>query len=120
MAKLRLVRFVDSEGKPTSYFHLEKSEEQRARDILKALPNFQEWTPISRLAKEIGSSTLITTWTALKLWAAKYADIEMYGKNVIIAQEPLILIRKEKHNTRKNATKQKYLRPPIYIKHPHS
>jgi hypothetical protein len=47
-ARLRLESLVDNE----SYFYLEKSEDRRARKILKALPNYPKWTPISVLSKK--------------------------------------------------------------------
>ena len=115
-SKLRLVALVGDD----SYFYLEKSEDERARKILKALPHYQKWTPVSVLAKEINESTLLTTNTAFKLLGSKYADCEIFGKKEIIAKAPLIKIKKEKYNTRNNSRKQKFLRAPIYIKFPHS
>jgi len=115
-SKLRLVALVGDD----SYFYLERSEDERARKILKALPRYRKWTPVSVLAKEINESTLLTTNTAFKLIGSKFADYEICGKREIIANSPLIKIKKEKYNTRNNSRKQKFLRAPIYIKFPHS
>jgi len=114
-ARLRLVALVNDD----SYFYLEKSEDKRARKILKALPRYHEWTPISVLAKEIHESTLLTTNTAFKLLGSKVADCEIYGNREILAKAPLINIKKEKHNSRNNSLKTKYLRSPIQIRYPH-
>jgi hypothetical protein len=114
--RLRLVALVGND----SYFYLEKSEDERARKILNVLPRYRNWTPVSVLAKEINESTLLTTNTAFKLLASKYAECEICGKREIVAKAPLINIKKEKHNSRNNSRKQKFLRAPIYIRFPHS
>jgi len=114
-SRLRLVSLVDDD----SYFYLEKSEDRRARKILKALPKYKKWTPLSVLAKEIHESTLLTTNTAFKLLASQVADYEVYGKKQILAKAPMINIKKEKHNARNNSLKTKYLRSPIQIRFPH-
>ncbi len=111
--KLRLVSFHNEE----SFFHLERSEEARAIKIIKALPKYVQWTPISRLAKDIRQSTLSTTSTAIRLWGAKKAEKDdKDGKPQILIRAPIILLRKEKYNHRNNQQGTKYLCPTIYFK----
>lgn len=114
--KLRLVGFHGEE----SFIHLEPSEEARAMLMLDVLPKFPQWTPISRLAKEIGHSTLMTTTTAIRLWAASRAEKDdgNGGKPLIVAKAPIILLRKEKYNPRNNKHKTKFLCPTIFFKNP--
>jgi len=113
--KLKLVSFHTNE----SYIHLEPSEERRAIKIIKALPKYHQWTPISRLAKDIKESTLSTTSTAIRLWGAKQAEKDdNVGKPQILIRAPIILLRKEKYNHRNNQHKTKYLCSTIYFKAP--
>jgi len=110
-AKLRLVSLLDE----NSYLHVEPSEEARIRKILKCLPLFPEWTPISRLAKEIKASTIVTTNTACRLWASRRAEKITNGQTEVLATAPIILLHKEQFSPQRNR-KARYLRPAIYFR----
>lgn len=113
--KLRLVSFHQED----SFLHLERSDEARAIKILEELPNYPQWTPISKLARAIKESTLSTTSTAIRLWGTMRAEMDdETGKPQILIHAPLILLRKEKYNPRNNQHKTKFLCPAIYFKKP--
>lgn len=114
-AKLRIVYHVEA-GKPVSYFYLEKSEALRAIEILKMLPNISGWTPLSDIAERLKVSVLSVQSTILKLSGALYVDILNNGELQTLAERPVLLVRKEKYNTRNNLKKYKYLRPAVYVK----
>ncbi|MEI8348725.1 MAG: hypothetical protein WCI77_01090 [Candidatus Omnitrophota bacterium] len=113
--KLRLISFHQE----VSYLHLEASEEKRAIKMLEELPNYPQWTPISKLARKIKHSTLSTTSTAVRLWGTMRAEMDdEAGKPQIIAHAPIILLLKEKYNHRNNQQRTKYLSPTIFFKKP--
>jgi len=109
--KMRVV-FFEAHGE-LSYFYLEKSEALRVIKILKILPEITEWTSLSRVASAIETDVLVTQWTLSKLSGAKYIDILKDGERVVLAKEPVLLIKKG--HIRPNP-RCKYLRPTIYIK----
>jgi len=111
---LRLLFWLEEDN----YWVLEKSEEERVRKILEVLPKFAKWTPISALARAINDSTLSTTYTAIKLLAAKEIMQEKDYQIETIATAPIINLQKGEHNKKRSITKTNYLRAPIYIKHP--
>ncbi len=114
--KLRIVFFEDDEGKAQSYFHLEKSEALRVLSILKILPKLKDWTPASAISKMIDSKLPATLWAIQKLAGALYIDIKLPdGRRRTIAKKPVLLVRKEQHNTRNNLKKQKYLRASVCV-----
>lgn len=114
--KLRLVYFENENG-VQSYFHLERTEALRVIEILKLLPEFKEWTPVSTISKMINSKTPAVLWTVQKLAGALRIDLKHLGERKTIARRPVLFVRKEQHNTRNNLRKQKYLRPTVYVKH---
>jgi hypothetical protein len=113
--KLRLVFYKDKDG-IKSYFHLERTESLRVIEILKILPELKEWTPISTIAKMINSRVPATLWAVQKLAGALQLDLKYPDGRKIIAERPILYIRKEQHNTRNNLKKYKYLRPTVYVK----
>lgn len=114
--KLRLV-FYENEFGIQSYFYLEKTESLRVLAILKILPELKSWTPISKISKMIDSRTPATLWAVQKLAGAEKLDIKLpNGKRNTIAKKPILLIRKEQHNTRNNLRKQKYLRASVCVR----
>jgi hypothetical protein len=113
--KLRLVFYEDE--KETSYFYLEKSEAQRVISILKILPEFKDWTPISKIAETIGSKLPATLWTIQKMAGAEKIDIKMPdGVIKVIARKPVLLVHKKQFNTRNNLLRQKYLKATVMVK----
>jgi hypothetical protein len=115
--KLRIVFYEDDEGKALSYFHLEKSEALRVLSILKILPELKDWTPASTISKMIDSKLPATLWAIQKLAGALYIDIKLPdGKRKVIAKRPVLLVRKEQHNSRNNLRRQKYLRASVCVK----
>ncbi|MCK5707448.1 MAG: hypothetical protein KAI43_07320 [Candidatus Aureabacteria bacterium] len=113
--KLRLV-FYEDKKEVKSYFYLERNEGLRVIELLKILPELKQWTPLSKTAEKLNVSPLVLQWTILKLAGAKHIDIKVDDKRKIIAKAPIILIRKEKYNTRNNLSRYKFLRPTIYIR----
>lgn len=115
--KLRLI-FYENKKQVISYFHLEKTESARVIQILKLLQTkeLKKWTPISTISAKIDSKVPATLWTVQKLAGAKRIDVKMDDKRVTIAKSPVLLLRKEQHNTRNNLRKQKYLKPTVYVK----
>ena len=113
--KLRLVFYEDEKG-IQSYFHLEKTERLRVIAILKILPELKNWTPVSEIAERIKAKIPATLWTIQKLAGALWIDLKIDGKRKVIAKRPILLVRKEQHNTRNNLRKQKYLRASVYMK----
>ena len=113
--KLRIV-YYEKNGTALSYFYLEKSEALRAIAILKMLPNLQDWIPVSFVASKVKSSVLSAQSTILKLSGALYVDIINNGKLEKIAKRPVLLVKKEKHNTRNNMSRYKYLRAVTCLK----
>ena len=113
--KLRLVFYKDKDG-IKSYFHLERTESLRVIEILKILPELKEWTPISTIAKMINSRVPATLWAVQKLAGALQIDLKYHDGRKIIAERPILYVRKEQHNTRNNLKKYKYLRPTVYVR----
>lgn len=113
--KLRVVYYKDKDG-IKSYFHLEKTEGLRVIEILKVLPELKEWTPISKISKMIGSKVPATLWVIQKLAGALFIDIKLNEERKVIAERPVLYVRKEQHNTRNNLKKYKYLRATVYVK----
>ncbi len=115
--KLRLI-FYENKKQVLSYFHIEKTESARVIKILKLLQTseLKKWTPISAISEKIDSKIPATLWTVQKLAGAKRIDVKMNDKRVTIAKSPVLLLRKEQHNTRNNLRKQKYLKPTVYVK----
>ena len=115
--KLRMVFYEDEEGNALSYLHLEKSEAIRVIAILKILPNLKNWTPTSKIAEMIGAKVPAVLWTIQKLAGAFYIDLKLPdGERKTIAKRPVLLVRKEQHNSRNNLRKQKYLRASVCVK----
>ena len=113
--KLRIV-YHEENGKPLSYFYLEKSEALRTIAILKLLPSLTEWTPLSFLAQKINASVISTQSTIIKMSGAQYIDIINNASQEIVAKRPILLVRKDHYNSRNNLKRYKYLRPTIYVK----
>ena len=90
-AKLRVVYHEES-GAVTSFFFLEKTEALRAIAILKMLPSFSAWTPLSKIAKKLKVSVLSVQSTILKLSGAKYIDILNNEEHQVIAERPVLLV----------------------------
>ena len=115
--KLRLVFYQNQAGEVLSYFHLEKTEAARVIKILKILPELKDWTPISTISKMIDSKLPATLWAIQKLAGALRIDLKLPdGKRKTIASWPVLLVRKEQHNTRNNFRKQKYLRACVCVR----
>lgn len=113
--KLRLFFYEDEKEK--SYFYLERSEAQRVISILKILPEFKDWTPISKIAERIGSKHPATLWTIQKMAGAEKIDVKLPdGRIKVIARRPVLLVHKKQFNTRNNLKRQKYLKATVYIK----
>jgi hypothetical protein len=113
--KLRIVYHEES-GKAVSYFHLERGEALRAVAILKMLANVKDWVPVSKVARRVKANAISTQSTILKMSGAEYIDILTNGERQLIAERPVLLVRKEKYNTRNNLKRYKYLRPTTYVK----
>jgi hypothetical protein len=113
--KLRIVYHEES-GKAVSYFHLERGEALRAVAILKMLANVKDWVPVSKVARRVKANAISTQSTILKMSGAEYIDILNNGERQLIAERPVLLVRKEKYNTRNNLKRYKYLRPTTYVK----
>lgn len=116
MAKLKLILWVGDDD----IVFLENSEAARVLKILDVLPQFNEWTPISDLAKKIKDSTLSTTNTVFRMVASRQIESDNYGQIEVIAQAPIINIKKGDYNRKRNVTKQNFRRPPFYFKNPAS
>jgi len=115
--KLRMVFYEDKEGNALSYLHLEKSEALRIIEILKILPKLKKWTPASKIAEMINAKVPAVLWTVQKLVGALYIDLKLPdGERKVIAKRPVLLVRKEQHNSRNNLRKQKYLRAGVFAK----
>ena len=113
--KLRII-YYEKDGSVLSYFFLEKTEALRVIAILKLLPTFTEWTPLSLISKKINASLLSTQSTILKLSGAQSIDIINNGERQVVAEHPILFIKKDRHNTRNNLKRYKFLRPTIYVK----
>ena len=105
--------FDDSES-----FFMERREAERVRQLLEEIPALGEWTLLSSVSKRLGQRCDQTAATARLLRAAQRIEIERSYGNEIIAQAPILKIKKDRYNKRKNATGRKYMRAPIYIKRP--
>lgn len=113
--KLKLIFYEDKNIE--SYFYLEKTESLRVIKILKLLPELTEWTPASAISKNISAKLPATLWTLQKLAGAKRIEIRLPDNtNEIIAERPILLVRKEQYNTRNNLRKTRYLRSTVYVK----
>lgn len=112
--KLKII-YAEKDGKPTSYQYLERSESERIKKILEIIPNLKSWTQPQIISNHIGEKRIATTQAIYKLAGAKKLIID--GR--IIAEHPIILLRKERYNPKNNLQEKKYLRPPIHIKCPH-
>ena len=73
---------------------------------------------ISAFAERIKAKLPATLWTIQKLAGALWIDIKVDGKRKVVTKRPILLVRKEQHNTRNNLKKQKYLRATVFIKYP--
>jgi hypothetical protein len=109
------VFYEDKKG-VQNYFYIEKSESMRVIAILKILPKLKKWAPVSKIAEMIGAKLPATLWTVQKMAGALYIDLKLPdGKRKIVAKRPVLLLRKEQHNTRNNLRKQKYLRASVCV-----
>lgn len=116
MAKVRIILWVGDDN----IVPLENSEAESTLKILEVLPQFNEWTLMSELAKKIGKSTLSTTNTVFRLAVSRQIESDNYGQIEVIAQAPIINIKKGEYNHRRNITKQNFRRAPFYFKNPTS
>jgi hypothetical protein len=113
--KLRIVFYEDKKG-VQSYFYLERTEGLRAIKILKILPKLKEWTPISKIARMINSKNPSTSSAIQKLAGAQYLDVKLPTGRKVIAERPILLVKKKQFNTRNNLKKQKYLRATVCVR----
>lgn len=113
--KLRIV-FHEKGSEALSYFYLEKSEALRVIEILKLLPELEEWTPVSAIAKMIDSKVPAALWTIQKLAGALKIDAKTPDGLKTVARSPILYVRKKQFNTRNNLKRQKYLRASVLVK----
>lgn len=107
------VIFEDNES-----FFVEKPEAERIKQLLDEIPALSGWTLLSSVAKRLGQRCDQTAATARLLRAAQRIEKETPYGNETIAHAPILKIRKDRYNKRKNATGRNYMRAPIYIKRP--
>jgi len=99
-----------------SYVYLEKSEGLRAIKILKLLPQLTKWTPAETISKMIKSRLPATLWTLYKLAGAQRLDVELSDRTEVLAEKPILLLRKDKYNRNNNRKKGNRLRATVYVK----
>lgn len=99
-------------------FFIERSEAERITRLLAEIPTLTDWTPLANVAKRIGQRSDQTANSARLLAGAKRIEIEHAYGNETIAAAPILKIKKDRYNKRKNATGKHFMRAPIYIKKP--
>lgn len=116
--KLRVVFYDDGEAR--SYVHLERSEAKRVLDILKLLPNLNDWTSAPRIAEAIDARIPAVLWTLRQLAGAERIDVKVDGKTEVLVRRPILLLRKEHSHPRSTKRKLGYLRATVFVKRPDS
>lgn len=114
----RLTLILHEQCDVKSFMRLERSEARRVAALLYILPHLTDWTPANALARQLRVKKPALLWTLRALASAQRLEKETRFGPEIIATRPIVLVRKGRHNMRKNITKANYLRAPVYIKRP--
>jgi len=111
--KLRIVFYEDSES--ISFIHIDKNEAQRVKEILTLLPQLTDWASASDIACHINANPVSLRRTLYKLAGAKRIDLLHEGKRHVVADKPVLLIRRDEFAS--NIKQKKFLKSPVLIKY---
>lgn len=100
------------------YTYVETKEAQRIQKLLRIIPHLTEWTPLFKIAKQMGEKQAATISTVRLLWGAHLIQIEHAYGTETITKSPFLKMRKEKTNKNNHRGRTKQYRAPVYIMRP--